>query len=119
MNGPTLLFVYGTLKTGQRNHALLRDQRFVAHVATAPRYRLYDLGAHPGLVRDETNGEAVRGELWEVAACALAELDDFEEVPSLFAREPIEIPGRANVQAYFWNRSLSPDAATGIEWPLV
>src|SRR5687768_3602276 len=110
MTAPILLFVYGTLKRGQRNHALLRDQRYVGVAETTPKYRLYDLGSHPGAVRDEANGVAVRGELWAVSACALAELDDFEEVPDLFVRAVIEIPGWANVQAYFWNGPLPRDA---------
>jgi gamma-glutamylcyclotransferase (GGCT)/AIG2-like uncharacterized protein YtfP len=57
------LFVYGTLKRGQRNHRLIADQRFLGEATTEPRYRVFDLGPYPGLVIDETNGVAVLGEL--------------------------------------------------------
>ena len=82
--GKTILFVYGTLKRGLRNHRLIADQEFLGEAVTAPRYRVIDLGLHPGLVTDESNGLAVKGELWAVSDCCLAELDDFEEVPGLF-----------------------------------
>lgn len=114
----TLLFVYGTLKRGERNHRLLADQEFVGAAAAAPRYRVYDLGPFPGLARDPATGLAVRGEVFAVSACALAELDDFEGVPDLFVREPIEVPGFENVWAYYTNRPLPPGARSGDRWSL-
>ncbi len=39
-----LLFVYGTLKRGERANRLLSGQRFVGAAETEPRYRLVDLG---------------------------------------------------------------------------
>jgi gamma-glutamylaminecyclotransferase len=114
-----LLFVYGTLKRGGRNHRLLADQRFVREVETAPAYRVYDLGPYPGLVRDEANGLAVRGELWDVSGCALEELDDFEGVPGLFDRRPVEIDDTDEpVMAYFWARAVPADAPSGDGWPV-
>src|SRR5207249_6980142 len=64
--GRTTLFVYGTLKRGGRGNRWLAGQRFLGEAVTEPTYRLYDLGTYPGLVRDEANGLAVKGELWEV-----------------------------------------------------
>jgi gamma-glutamylaminecyclotransferase len=114
----TILFVYGALKRGQRNHRLIADQTFLGEVATEPRYRVFDLGPYPGLVVDEANGLAVRGELWAVSACCLAELDEFEEVPGPFVRETVAIDGRdEEVFAYFWNRPVPEGAASGSEWP--
>jgi gamma-glutamylaminecyclotransferase len=115
----TVLFVYGTLKRGQRNHQLIADQEFLGEAVTQPRYRVFDLGPYPGLVADDTTGVAVRGELWAVGACCLAELDDFEEVPGLFVRVLVAIAGRdGEVFAYFWNRPVPPGAASGSDWPL-
>src|SRR5262245_38690497 len=115
----TILFVYGTLKRGQRNHRLVADQEFLGEALTEPRYRVFDLGPHPGLVADEANGLAVRGELWAVSDCCLGELDDFEEVPGPFVRAAVRIAGRAGeVQAYFWNRPAPEGAPAGCEWPL-
>lgn len=114
----TILFVYGTLKRGGRNFRLLADQEFVGEVATAPRYRVFDLGPHPGLVRDDTNGLAVKGELFAVSVCCLAELDDFEDVPEAFVRELIAVPGYDNVWAYYLNTPVPAGAGGGDRWPL-
>ena len=116
--GKAILFVYGTLKRGQRNHRLLADQQYLGEAATEPRYRVFDLGPYPGLVADAANGLAVRGELWAVSECCLAELDDFEGVPDLFARRRVVVPGRDGVEAYFWAGAVPDGAASGSEWPL-
>jgi gamma-glutamylaminecyclotransferase len=97
----TLLFVYGTLRRGERNHRLLADQQFVADAETEPAYRKLDLGSHPGLV---AGTDVVPGELWRVNDCCLAELDEFEEVPTLFDRRPVRVVGWAGAEAYFWVR---------------
>src|SRR5215471_201591 len=60
----TIVFVYGTLKRGERNHRLLADQEFLGAAVTVPRYRVFDLGPYPGLVRDDATGLAVRAELF-------------------------------------------------------
>jgi gamma-glutamylaminecyclotransferase len=112
----TLLFVYGTLKRGERNHRLLADQRLVGEATTAPKYRVYDLGPYPGLVHDDGNGLAVKGEVYAVSECALAELDDFEGVPTLFTREPIEIDGYEEVWAYYTS-AVPAGARSGDRWP--
>jgi len=116
---PTILFVYGTLKRGLRNHHLLAGQKFIGEAVTEPRYRAFDLGAHPGLIVDEANGLAVTGELWAVNDRCLAELDEFEEVPGPFVRAPVVIAGWGEeVYAYFWNQPVPDGTASGSEWPL-
>lgn len=116
--GRTIIFVYGTLKRGLRNNRLIADQEFLGEALTEPRYRVIDLGPHPGLVADGANGLAVRGELWSVSDCCLAELDEFEEVPGPFIRGEVQIAGRQeSAQAYIWNRPIPEGAATGSEWP--
>lgn len=116
----TILFVYGTLKRGLRNHRLIADQHFLGEAVTEPRYRVIDLGPYPGLIADERTGLAVKGELWAVSACCLGELDDFEQEAGAFVREPVAVAGRAGeeVWAYFWNRPVPPGAAGGAEWPV-
>jgi gamma-glutamylaminecyclotransferase len=112
-----ILFVYGTLKRGERNHHLIADQLFIREATTAPRYRVFDLGPYPGLVREAASGLAVRGELWAVSDCCLAELDDFEGVPGLFVREQIEVEEYEEVWAYYWNRPVPEGARSGDVWP--
>ena len=82
----TILFVYGTLKRGFANHHLMAGQDFIGEGVTLPHYRVLDLGPHPGLIADEANGLAVKGELWAVSDECLARLDEFEEVPGPFIR---------------------------------
>ncbi len=113
----TILFGYGTLKRGGRNYFRLADQEFVGEVTTAPRYRVIDLGAHPGLIR-EANGLAIHGELFAVDAKCLAALDAFEEVPGPFVRELIEVEGYGEVWAYYMNTPVPDGANTGDRWPL-
>lgn len=113
----TLLFVYGTLKRGERNYFRIADQKFVSEATTAPKYRVFDLGPYPGLVRDGEKGLAVRGEVFAVSECALAELDDFEGVPTAFVRELIEVEGYGEVWAYYTN-AVPEGARSGGQWPL-
>jgi gamma-glutamylaminecyclotransferase len=102
-----LIFVYGTLRRGQPNHAQMGRARFVRRATTAPRYQLVDLGSYPALLED---GEtAVHGEVYEVDEPQLPQLDAFEDVPSLYQRKPVEIPG-LSVLGYVMRRETAGDA---------
>jgi gamma-glutamylaminecyclotransferase len=115
----TIVFLYGTLKRGLRNHFLVADEEFRGEVVTEPHYRVIDLGPYPGLIADMADGLAVRGELWAVSERCLERLDEFEGVPGLFTRESVSIVGQTEeVFAYFWNRSIPPDVPSGDNWPL-
>lgn len=112
------IFVYGTLKRGGSNHRLMAGQRYRGVAVTAPKYRIIDLGPHPGLIRDDASGLSVRGELWEVDDTALAVLDEFEGIPGDFVREAVAVAGGSEVvEAYFWTRGIPPGAPTGDRWP--
>ncbi|MBZ0272685.1 gamma-glutamylcyclotransferase [bacterium] len=95
----TILFVYGTLKHGQRNHGLMREARFLGEAITAPHYTLLDLGPFPGLIAG--GNTAVHGELYEVEPKLLVRLDRHEGVPRFYIREALHLDGRDNVQSYF------------------
>lgn len=70
-----LLFVYGSLRRGERHHAELRGARFVREARTAPRYAITSVGEYRALA---AGGESIAGELFEVDAGLLARLDEFE-----------------------------------------
>lgn len=99
-----LLFVYGTLRQGQKNHAELRGARFVREAVTAPSYELVDMGGYPGLL--EGGSTAVRGELYEVEERHWPHLDAFEDVPSLYERKPVTVRG-ADALGYVMRRETA------------
>lgn len=94
----TVLFVYGTLKRGQRNHGLLRVARFLGEAVTVPLYTLLDLGPFPGMIPGGTT--AVHGELYEVEPELLARLDRHEGVPRLYVRTCVAIPAHKVAETY-------------------
>jgi gamma-glutamylcyclotransferase (GGCT)/AIG2-like uncharacterized protein YtfP len=85
------LFVYGTLKRGQRNHSLIAESPFIGEAVTEPLYRLYDLGPYPCLAEDADNGRPVRGEVFLVDARTLRRLDRLEDVPHLYERKTVRL----------------------------
>ena len=111
------LFVYGTLKRGKCRSPVLARQRYLGTAVTRPKYRLYDLGAYPGLVPHE-DGRAIEGELWEVNDECLAQLDAIEGVPTLFDRVTVELEGCGpnDVQTYFYQGSVEGRAECGCRW---
>jgi gamma-glutamylcyclotransferase (GGCT)/AIG2-like uncharacterized protein YtfP len=123
----TRVFLYGTLKRGQRSHHLLRRQEFVAEAKTLPIYRLYDCGQHPALVEDRENGIVICGEVWLVSDETLQKLDAYEEAPAYFSRRLILLQSEwsvstdqsldSEVQAYFFNGDVSSLEDCGDRWP--
>lgn len=85
-----LVFVYGTLLYGERNHRLLRDATCLG-TAEATGFRLV-VPMHccyPVAVPD-IDGCIIEGELWEVTLPELARLDRFEGCPTLYQRKTIK-----------------------------
>ena len=114
----TILFVYGTLKRGQKNHHFLAGQEFLGEATTMPLYRLYALGWHPGMVNDPDNGGEVRGELYAVDDETLAKMDMYVGVPDWFIRQDVAVRDCfETVQAYFFNQSVPEGAISGSDWP--
>jgi len=101
------LFVYGTLKRDGSRGPVLAGQRHLGPARTLPCYALYDLGAYPGLVRDDRAGEVVTGELVEVDDALRPRLDAIEGSPTLFRLEEVHLEGIADpVWAYFYRRPV-------------
>jgi gamma-glutamylcyclotransferase (GGCT)/AIG2-like uncharacterized protein YtfP len=114
----TLLFVYGTLKSGQGSNNLLAGAELVRAAQTMPLYRLYGVGWHPGLVLDRSAGEAVHGEVYAVNEETLARLDEYEGCPHYFTRGFVAVADLVgDVQAYFFNGPIPADAPRGDRWP--
>lgn len=116
----TLVFVYGTLKRGARNHRFMAGQEFVGEARTAPGYRLFDLSGFPGMVPWPDDRDGVTGEVWRVEGPALARLDAFEGLAEgLYRREPVPLLApfaEAKVDAYLYARDISGHAEIGNTW---
>ncbi len=118
----TLVFVYGTLKRGGRNHRCLAGQQFLGEARTAPGYMLYSLGDYPGMVRSADTSHDVTGEVWEVDAACLAQLDELEGVAEgLYERVSVQLVppfGNHPVDTYIYLRDLKGRTPFGDTWPV-
>ncbi|MFN7960936.1 MAG: gamma-glutamylcyclotransferase family protein [Thermoanaerobaculia bacterium] len=101
-----LLFVYGTLLEGERNHRLLDGSHRVGAALTRKGYALLDCGPYPALV--EAGAGRVHGELYVVSPPLLLRLDEFEEHPTLFERRPVALERAPRAWAYFLPGSEDP-----------
>ncbi|MCX5953066.1 MAG: gamma-glutamylcyclotransferase [Cyanobacteria bacterium] len=87
-----LVFVYGSLKRGQRAHHLLEGLPWLGQ-AWLPGACLHDLGPFPMAVLGEGR---IQGELYGVGEADLAALDRYEGAPRLYSRQWLSLEdGRA------------------------
>jgi len=81
-----LIFVYGTLKRGWGNNAIIHDQKFVDTAITSPDFQMYTLGGFPGVVLGDNH---ILGEVWEVDDVAFDRCDRLEGHPNFYKRKQI------------------------------
>lgn len=85
------VFVYGTLRRGEGNHAHFLGRAKAAGTGrTVERMTLLNLGAFPAALAIGGPGPIV-GELYDVDAGTLARLDRLEGVPHHYRRERVRI----------------------------
>jgi gamma-glutamylcyclotransferase (GGCT)/AIG2-like uncharacterized protein YtfP len=112
----TRVLVYGSLLKGEPNHRLLARAAFVGAVRTTAEFTLHDLGAFPGMVAG--GADTIAGEVYEVDAATLADLDRLESHPRWYKRTPITLADGAEVETYLLTpRDVagSPRVASG-DW---
>ena len=116
----TLIFVYGTLKRGLSNHRHLLGQHFLAEARTAAGYQLFDLGDYPGMIEAAKAGRSIEGEIWEVDAACLVELDRLEGVDEgMYERVPVRLAepfAGAAVQTYLYRWPVEDRPAVAGRW---
>ena len=92
------VFVYGTLRRGEPNFALLKLALFVREAQTSPGHTLYALDGHPGMGPDGST--SVAGEVFEVDDETLTHLDALEGHPDWYLRVPITLADGETVETY-------------------
>jgi gamma-glutamylcyclotransferase (GGCT)/AIG2-like uncharacterized protein YtfP len=91
-----LLFVYGSLKRGQRSHHLLQGLPWLGQ-AWLPGACLHDLGPFPMAVLGEGR---IQGELYGVGETDLAALDRYEGAPRLYQRHWLSLEDGRSAWVY-------------------
>jgi len=103
------VFVYGSLRRGQRYHHLIQGARHIGDCQLPPSYTLFDLGPYPALRTG--GGEPVLGEVYAVDAALLHRLDLLERHPLEFRRRLVATPaGMAWI--YLYSRNPAPATPT-------
>jgi len=74
----TLIFVYGSLKSGYGNNIVLDDSTFIDFHATNSKYTMYDLGAFPAVALGGKS--SITGEIYSVSDEILNAVDVLEGV---------------------------------------
>lgn len=98
------LFVYGTLRSKDYNHYLLKDEKFLGNCITFNRYKL-EFKELPFLYDEPI--EHIEGELYEISEEKLKILDKFEGHPRLYIRKTIKVLFDNDViecYCYFYNK---------------
>lgn len=84
-----LVFVYGTLRSGNSDHRQLRTARPLGRGRTREQFALY-LGVTPYVIKSEKVSWIV-GEVYEVDARTLRRLDLLQQCPSWRFREWVDV----------------------------
>jgi gamma-glutamylaminecyclotransferase len=90
------IFVYGTLKRGHSNHALLETSKFFGEAATLETYWMITTGVFP-VVLDAVPADfglpplAIAGEIYHVDDATLGELDRLEREGRSYHRKATEV----------------------------
>ena len=110
------LFVYGSLRRGERNHSFLNGARFLGRASTRPLYTLRHSGLTPGMA--DNGVQRVAGELYDLDAAHLTRLDRLGGVPGLYVRKLVQLQDGSFAEAYFMPEAHArcyPEVASG-DW---
>lgn len=100
------IFVYGTLKRGQRNFRFIRGSKYYGRHVTANCFSMYQFEGFPAVCRD--GDDAISGEVYGVGKRRFHLLDELEWYPRLYQRIEIPTPwGKA------WMYVVEPDLCRG------
>ena len=95
---PLRLFDYGSLMSGERDHALLASAKLLGPARTRPEFHLVDLGVYAALV---PGGDvSVVGELYLVDRKACFAIDVHKQCSVLYERIIIQLDDGSSAHAY-------------------
>ena len=119
-----LVFTYGTLKQGQRNHFILRYSSYYGPATLAFKARMFDVG-FPVLMSSRSILK-VEGEVYIVDADTLRRLDSLESNGRMYKRRQKRLPDGRRVWVYigmngFWEprkygKPVLPDEDGTVRW---
>jgi len=98
MVNKTLIGVYGTLKRGQSANYKLDGSKFIAS-DKVPGATMYNLGAYPAVIVDESNNE-IHVEVYEVDDNILKVLDQYEGYPDLYGKTTVSTSNGREIIIY-------------------
>lgn len=108
------VFVYGTLRRGGSNHELLAQARFLGEHWTEATFSMLDVGPYPGVV--EGGETEILGEVFQVNPAQFRRLDQLEDYPRSYTRQPIATPwGEAWIYLYRLRGQRLPTVPSG-DW---
>lgn len=93
-----LIFTYGTLMRGRRNHRFMDGCEYLGE-GVIKGYALYDLGSFPG-IRYADQDHTVRGEIYRVPRNKLPALDELEGEGSLYKRMEVTVQEAGSFATY-------------------
>jgi gamma-glutamylcyclotransferase (GGCT)/AIG2-like uncharacterized protein YtfP len=105
-----LVFVYGTLRPGQRNHHFMATATHYGAYVTPACFTLLDTGPYPAAL--DEGATALVGDVFAVDEDTFAALDRLEDYPVHYTRREIDtVHGRAWI--YLWIAARDP------AWPVI
>jgi len=108
------LFVYDSLRRGERNHAFLQGARFLGAARTRPLYSLHRSGITVGMA--ENGHQLVTGEVYELSSAHLVRLDRLGGAPGLYVRKVVQLADGSTAEAYLMPEAHArcyPEVASG------
>lgn len=88
----TCVFVYGTLRTGERNHHWISECPLLARPACVEGFTLYDFGPYPIACPSPEADDRIAGELYHISNPATwKDLDHLEGYPDHYTRGEVRV----------------------------
>lgn len=89
MEKDILVFVYGTLLSGEINNRLLEtSEKLGSDVISG--YVMLNLGMFPALIPEDNASTPITGEVWKVSTATFQRLDVLEGYPHFYNREQVD-----------------------------